>query len=222
MRNVPYGDSDVITTLLTPGEGKISAIVRGARKGTRRTVGALEPMHTIAATWDDKGTELVTLKEAHVTRPRTRMLASLDALEAGGLLLRWARHMFPAKTEETAAFATLIEALDALDSAEMDPRAVLAVAGLRLLSDVGWGVELAQCVKCSTPCPEDASALFDADKGGIVCRKCGGARVLVRAPVRRAAMDALGHDSVSAIAEHAKAIVALVEAVMAAHTGFRE
>ncbi len=218
MRNVPYGDADVIATLLTPGEGKIAAIVRGARKGTRRTFGALEPMHTITATWEDKGTELVTLKEAHVTRPRTHMLQNLDALEAGGLLLRWARHMFPAKTEETAAFATLTFALDALDGGEMDPRAVLAVAGLRLLSDVGWGVELAQCVKCGTPCPEDASALFDADKGGIVCRKCGGARVLVRAPVRRAAIDG----RVSAIAEHAKAIVALVEAVMAAHTGYRD
>lgn len=218
VRNVPYGESDVVATLLTPTEGKIAAIVRGARKGSRRVAGALEPMHTITATYEDKGSELVTLKEAHVTRPRTRMLASLDALEAGGMLLRWARHMFPARTDERAAFATVIEALDALDEGAADPRAVLASAGLRLLSDVGWGVELARCVTCDTPCPEDASAQFDADKGGIVCRNCGGARVLLRAPIRRAAIEG----SSDAIAEHAKALVALVEAAMAAHTGYRD
>jgi len=218
VRNVPYGESDVIATLLTPHEGKVSAIVRGARKGTKRTFGALEPMHTIRITYEDKGTELVTVKEARVVHARTRMLADLDALEAGGLLLRWARHMFPAKTDERDAFATLEGALDALDGRESDPRAVLASAGLALLSHVGWGVELARCVTCGTPCPEDASAQLDADKGGIVCRRCGGARVLIRADARRAAIDG----SMSVIAPHAKAIVALVEAAMAAHAGFRD
>ncbi len=223
VRNVAYGESDVIATLLTPLEGKVSAIVRGARKGSRRVSGALEPMHTIAATYEDKGSELVTLKEAHVIRARTAMMSDLDALEAGGLLLRWARHMFPAKTDEHSAFTTLAEALDALDAGKNDPRAVLATSGLNLLSDVGWGIELARCVTCGTPCPDDASAQFDAAKGGIVCRKCGGARVLVRAGARRAGADVFaGKSTLDSITPHAKAIVALVEAVMEAHTGYRD
>lgn len=217
VRNVAYGESDVVATLLTANEGKVAAIVRGARKGSRRVSGALEPMHTIEITYEDKGSELVTLKEARVVRARTAMLTDLDALEAGGLLLRWARHMFPAKTEERAAFATLVLALDALDAREKDPRAILAFAGVRLLADVGWGIELAQCVTCGARCPDDAAATLDATKGGIVCRKCGGARVWVAADVRRAVIDG----SIDALAPHAKAAVALVEAAMSAHAGFR-
>src|SRR6185312_2357924 len=78
VRNVPYGESDVVVTLLTEQEGKVAAIVRGARRWSRRTSrrpleagGALEPMHTISATDEDKGTDLATLKEARVVRART-------------------------------------------------------------------------------------------------------------------------------------------------------
>jgi len=212
---VPYGESDLVITLLTQAEGKVSAIVRGGRKGSRRVAGALEPMHSISATYEDKGTELVTLKEAHVVRARTGLMTRLEAMDAAGTALRWARHMFPPKTEEPAAFATLNETLDALDAGG-DPHEMLAIAGLRLLSDVGWGLELEQCIVCGAKCPEDASAQLEPARGGIICRKCGGARVLLRAPVRRAA---IGKENVR---PHAKALIELVEAAMAAHAGYGE
>jgi DNA repair protein RecO (recombination protein O) len=213
VRSVPYGESDLVVTLLTEKEGKVSAIVRGARKGSRRVAGALEPMHTLTAVYEDKGTELVTLKEAQVTRARAGLMARLEALDAAGTALRWARHMFPPKTEEPAAFATLIETLDALDAGG-DPNAELAIAGLRLLSDVGWGLELERCIVCGAKCPEDAAAQLDPARGGIICRKCGGARVLLRAAVRRAAITKEN------VAPHARELIELVEAAMAAHTGF--
>ena len=212
---MPYGESDLVITLLTQAEGKVSAIVRGGRKGSRRVAGALEPMHSISATYEDKGTELVTLKEAHVVRARTGLMTRLEAMDAAGTALRWARHMFPPKTEEPAAFATLNETLDALDAGG-DPHEMLAIAGLRLLSDVGWGLELEQCIVCGAKCPEDASAQLEPARGGIICRKCGGARVLLRAPVRRAA---IGKENVR---PHAKALIELVEAAMAAHAGYGE
>jgi DNA repair protein RecO (recombination protein O) len=228
VRSVAYGEGDVIATLLTEREGKVAAIVRGARKGSRRVTGALEPLHTIAATYEDKGAELVTMKEARVIRPRTNLLRHLEAIEAAGTMLRWARHMFPPRTPEPAAFATLIETLDALDAddvpARWNPQVDLARAGLRLLAEVGWGIEIERCVQCGARCPDDAAAQVDAQKGGIVCRKCGGARVLLRAAVRRAAMAALAQptdpDAATTIAPHARAIIELVESVMAAHTGY--
>jgi DNA repair protein RecO (recombination protein O) len=220
VRSVPYGESDVIVTALTEQEGKVAAIVRGARKGSRRTAGALEPMHTVMLTYEDKGTELATMKEARVVRARTQLLRSLEAIEAAGTMLRWARHMFPPKTPEPAAWTTLTEVLDALDEVGgRDASSELARAGLRLLADVGWGLELEQCVRCGDPCPDDASAYVDALQGGIVCRRCGGARLLLRGPVRRAAITALKRLDAD-ITAHARGLVALVESAMSAHTGY--
>ncbi len=215
VRSVAYGESDLVVTLLTEKEGKVSAIVRGARKGSRRVAGALEPMHTISVTYEDKGTDLATLKEAHVIRARTGLMTRLEALDAAGTALRWARHMFPPKTEEPAAYATLTATLDALDAGG-DPNAELAIAGLQLLSDVGWGLELERCIVCGARCPEDAAAQLDPARGGIICRKCGGARVLLRAAVRRAAITKKD------VVPHARELIELVEAAMAAHTGFGE
>jgi DNA repair protein RecO (recombination protein O) len=224
VRSVPYGEGDVIVTALTEREGKVAAIVRGARRGSKRTSGALEPMHTVALTYEDKGTELVTMKEARVVKPRTRLLGSLEAIQAGGTLLRWARHMFPPRTPEPAAFETLTEVLDALEEGAAHPQTELACAGLRLLGDVGWGLELERCVRCGTPCPEDAAAFVDPQQGGIVCRRCGGARVLLSGPVRRTAIAALARKPGSPVGDdldrHAKGLIDLVESAMAAHTGY--
>ena len=222
VRNVAYGEADVIATLLTEAEGKVAAIVRGARRGSRRVAGALEPMHTIRVLYEDKGTDLVTLKEAHVVRARAGLLGRLEALEAAGAALRWARHVCPPRTPEPAVWASLAELLDSLDreGAVADAQTELAVFGLKLLGDVGWGIELERCVVCGRPCPEDAAATVDAQRGGIVCRACGGARTRLSGVVRRAAIEGARGGDRALVAPQAHALVELVDSAMAAHTGF--
>ncbi len=219
-----YGEADVIATLLTEQEGRVSAIVRGARRGSRLVAGALEPVHTVRVLYEDKGTELVTMKEAQVVRARPTLLTRLEAIEAAGAALRWARHVCPPKTPEPAVWASLTQLLDALDaSVPNDALAELAICGMRLLADVGWALELERCVVCGKPCPEDSSAMLDARRGGLVCRACGGAPTRLPAALRRAAVAATGDDVDRAILRpHAKAIVDLVDLAMAAHAGFEK
>ena len=47
LRRVPYGESDLIVSLLTEGIGTTSALARGARRSQRSQVETLEPMHTL-------------------------------------------------------------------------------------------------------------------------------------------------------------------------------
>ena len=116
VRTVEFGESDVIATLITEQLGKVGAVVRGARKGSRRVGGALEPVHTIVVLLDDKGGDLATLKEARIVQLRTAVVSSLEALEAAGAALRWARHLFPPRTPEPAGWTVLVDLLDALEA----------------------------------------------------------------------------------------------------------
>jgi DNA repair protein RecO (recombination protein O) len=208
----------VIATFLTAEGGRLGAIVRGARKGTKRVGGALEPFHTIEVTLADKGGELTTLREARITRIRAGIVGNLDALDAAGTALRWARHLCPPRIAERAAWDTMIELLDRLDQGPTSPRQILAVGALRLLASVGYALELDQCVRCGKPCPDERPACIDPARGGIVCVECGGARLRIAAELRTLAQTAQRGGDPQLDADQANEILSLVGIAMAAHT----
>jgi DNA repair protein RecO (recombination protein O) len=220
VRAVELGEADVVATLVTEQAGKVSAIVRGARKGSRRVGGALEPMHTIAVMLEDKGTELTTLKESRIVRMRARLASDLAALDAAGTALRWVRHLFPPRTPEPEGWAALVRLLDVLDGEGADPRRELARTGLALLAAVGYAMDLERCVACGKECPEGRAACVDPARGGLVCRACGGARTVLL-PATRAAARALAAEGEAEITgAEAEALLQIVDVAMAAHAGF--
>ena len=235
VRSVPYGEADVIATFFTRESGKLSAVVRGARKSTKRFGGALEPIHELMVTLEDRGRELCVLKEARIHRPRAGIATSLEAMDAAGQALRWIRHLCPARIPEPAAWRSLEELLEALDiDAERgrsapdqqaprgttEARRHLAMFGLRLLTDMGYALELDRCIRCGRVCPEGRSAFLDAAGGGIVCTSCGGARRTIGGEVRALAARAQRGEPVPLSWEIAGQIIAITEEAMAAHAGF--
>jgi len=102
----------------------------------------------------------------------------------------------------------------------IEPKRLLAAAGLRILATLGWGLDFERCVRCGKECPRDQAALVDPQHGGLVCRACGGARVRLDAATRerlsRAAVTGAAEDLTSDDAELASE---LVDAVLKAHAG---
>jgi DNA repair protein RecO (recombination protein O) len=223
VRTVEVGERDVVATLVTERVGKLGVVVRGGRKGSRRVGGALEPVHTVSVLVEDKGKELATLKESRIVVLRHAVVENLDALEAAGVALRWARHLFPPRTPEPAGWRVLIDLLDRLDAAgppPPSPRKELARAGLAMLTAVGYGLELEQCVVCGRSCPDAKAACVDPARGGLVCTRCGGARSVLAAEERIAALTLAAGRTDEVDDARAAAVLNLVDRAMAAHTGF--
>ncbi len=229
LRTVAYGESDLIVTLLTETDGKVGARLRGGRKSSRRAAGGIEPFHTIDASLEDRGGELLTLKECRLVTVRAGLVLRLEAMEAGGTALRWTRHLLPVRHKEPKAWSTLTRLLDELDRGTRSSRGLLALAGLHLLASVGYALELERCVVCGRPCPEGAPAFVDARRGGLVCRSCGGGGRLLDARLRalgadaQRAVDAAGHDWLLPppwLTEgQTDDLLAVLADAMAAHTG---
>jgi DNA repair protein RecO (recombination protein O) len=223
VRTVPYGETDLIVQLLTESDGRLSAIVRGGRRSKKRVGGALEPFHTIFVELEDGGREILTLKEARVTKVRWNIPTSLEALEAAGSALRWARQLCPPRIPEPGAWATLTHLLDELDRGVAHPNVELAAASLRLLGDVGYGLDLERCVGCGKVRPAGKMAYVDTARGGILCASCrsekrGHLRALSSSLVDAARAAQTG-DASALTEEHAVEILALVEEAMGAHAG---
>ena len=220
VRTVEFGEADVIVTLLTEQVGILGAIVRGARRGSRRVGGALEPVHTLSARLEDKGGDLATLKEARIVRTRAGVVSSLEALEAAGVALWWARHAFPARTPEPEGWRVLVELLDTLDARALPPKLALAGAGLAMLRALGFALDLERCVVCGRPCPQTKVSCVDPARGGLVCRACGGAGTVILPEVRAAARAFAAGRAADVSEKDAATLLELVDRAMAAHAGF--
>lgn len=218
VRRVPVGDADVIVTLFTEARGILSAVARSARKPTKR-LAALEPMHLLRVSLDERDhQDLAILVETAIAHPRLHLVETLAPMEAAGRALRWIRTVTPPGTREPALFATLNELLDALnDPSRGTADTQLATGGLRILADIGFALVLDRCVRCGRPCPLDAPACLDPSFGGLVCRACGGARMVVRADLRARIDAAAAGDNQAMREEDARIVIDLVDAVMTAH-----
>lgn len=218
VRRIPVGDADIIVTLFTEARGILSAVARSARKSTKRLV-SLEPMHLLRVSLDERdGQDLALLIETAIAHPRLYLVESLAPMEAAGRALRWIRTVAPPNTREPALFATLNELLDALnDPLRTNPEPMLATGGLRILSDIGFALVLDRCVRCGKACPLEAPACLDPLLGGLVCRACGGARLVLK-PDLRARIDlAAAGDDQALRDEDARIVIDLVDMVIAMH-----
>ena len=216
LRRSPSGDSDDIVHLFTETTGALAAIARGARRSSRRFAG-LEPMHLLRVGVElSPARELGTLTEASLARPRIGLTSALSTMEQAGRALRWLRRAAPARTPEPQLWARINELLDALDAPDAVARgqALLAAAGLRMLSAAGWALQLDRCVRCGKICPERARVLVDVHAGGVVCRGCGATGVPLPSRTRRAMVAAQEGGSFDGDAD---AVIALVARAFEIH-----
>jgi DNA repair protein RecO (recombination protein O) len=199
VRHAPFGDADAMVTFFTEERGLLSAVARSARRSARRFP-ALEPMHLLRVGLEERpGADAMTL--------------------AAGRALRWVRRAAPPHTPEPGLWGEINALLDRLDAVGpgAPPEALLAGAGLRLLAAMGWGLDLARCVRCGRACDAGASAYVDAAVGGLVCRACGGARTVLRAERRRRLQAASEGEDGELDPDDVVAALGIVEEAIEAH-----
>jgi DNA repair protein RecO (recombination protein O) len=217
VRRVVFGEADLVVTLLTQQDGLVSAMARGARRSSKR-FSALEPMHRLRVGLERRAGGLWTLADAVIVQPRLHLMEDLERLDAAGRALRWVRRVCPPFTPEPEIWRDTDGLMNDLDARgdPVTPNARLAVYGLRLLASVGWGLELDRCVRCGKPCDTNASACVDPTLGGLVCRSCGGARMVLRAERLGRLRDA--RTGAVLDGDAARCALELIEALLQAHT----
>jgi DNA repair protein RecO (recombination protein O) len=137
---------------------------------------------------------MLHLLGSDITEPRHNLVTGLGAMNAAALALRWLRRALPPMLSDeriwvlTQTWLDLLDARPPANARAADARA--AEFGLRLLGFLGWALQLERCVRCGTVCPPGRSSYLVLSAGGIVCRACGGAGLILE-PTLRAQLVAL-------------------------------
>jgi len=222
VRSVPYGEADVVVTLFTEHYGIVAAMARGARHFRKGAPRSLEPMHTLLVDLaESPSSDLLSIRAASIDTPRRLLTSDLARLDAAGLALRWVRVGLPPRTAEPEAWQAIIHLLDALDDASppAPPSALSAAFGLRLLRILGYELTLDSCIACGRPCAPGRSAYVDPNRGGIVCRSCGGHGVLLPGDVRERLAAATASLSETVVLSDVATIRHLIDEVLRSHLG---
>lgn len=195
VRLVDFGEADRIVGLLTRTHGLVSAVARGARKSRKRFGGVLQTGHALEVDFVPGASSLARLDAARLIAPHLGIVGDLERLDEASRVIRVVRDSVADSVPDPELFDAVLAHLGALDRGGADS-ARLAGFRLDLFDRLGVAPELERCVVCAKPAPAERPAYFDPGRGGLVCRGCGGAHMILSTEARSLARKRRAGDSV--------------------------
>lgn len=172
LRTRPYGDLDVIATLLTESHGKVTGIAKAAKHSRRRFGGTLQPfVHVRAAFRQRPHADLVFLVRCELVEALGRYATDVDLFAAGSYVLDLVDHMTIGRESGHETYRLLHEALGLLHRGA-PPEPLLRAFELHLLAASGWAPALDRCRGCGADLGGGDTAFLVVERGGLTCRRC--------------------------------------------------
>ena len=175
LRRISYGDYDLILTLLTLSEGKVSAMAKSAKKSVKRFGGALELFSEVNVVFSSgPKRKLPMLQEANLVQPfskiRSSILKTAYASYWSETLHIW---MMEGKKEERI-YHLLHSVLEELDMDGLPDAVISLIFQSRFLNLSGLAPDLRRCMVCKKTVDqlETPYLAFDPCRGGLSCRSC--------------------------------------------------
>ena len=168
LRETPYKDADVMLTVLTECQGKLSVLARGVRRKGSRMSAAVQLLTYSEFTLYENGSRF-TLNEAE---PIEMFYGIRDDIAKLSLASYFAEVLDEAADSESINPELLrlgLNTLYALAKTDMSLKHIKAVFELRAAVLSGYAPELSVCRTCG--CADNITC-FDVQNGGISCAVC--------------------------------------------------
>lgn len=187
VRATAYSDTDLLLTLLTADQGKITAKVRGARRKNSRYISCSQLLAYCAYTlFEYRG--MYTVNEAQTIALFPQLQKDLNKLSLATYFAQAAEVIAQEDTPTAGLLSLLLNSLYALDKDLAADTMIKAVFELRLACISGYEPDLRGCVHCGREVPDR----FNVFEGHLECSGCGGTVSKgIRMPVTPGVLDAM-------------------------------
>ncbi len=216
LQTLDHAETDRVVSLLTEGRARLEILAKGARRLERTSGAALDLLNLVEVLYYRRRSGLHLLREASLIRSFPKIRADLPRLEASLRLAHWARDLVPREMPDPRPFRLSLGFLLALEGGA-PPETFLCAYKIRLLAVLGYKPVLKGCLSCG----RKEGLTWSAERGGFLCRNCGGSGEEVPPRVQRT-MEALLRLPLAALsrlhipAEDLKAIEAMLSSFRAA------
>jgi len=185
LHTLDHAETDRIVSLLTERRAKLELLAKGARRLERTSGAALDVLNLAEIIYYKRRSGLHLLREASLLHSFPKIRQDLSRLEAGLLLAQWAKDLVPREIPDPRPFRLSLRFLNALEG-DGPPETLLCAFKLRLLSILGYRPVLHGCLVCGGK----ENLTWSPERGGFVCRGCGGSGEEVPPRIQRT-MEAL-------------------------------
>lgn len=177
LKNIPFGEADLLVTLYTRAGGKVRAVAKGARRSSSKMVGHFEPLTVIRLSLTH-GRNLDIVTQVEVAQNFSILKGELSALTKGFYVAELVDGFGPESSPNPGLYDLGVDTLTAI-AASPGQNLVLRCFDLHLLHVSGFMPELFYCVECRDPVLP-GNHRFSSEAGGTLCFDCTPTGVQVR------------------------------------------
>jgi len=167
-----YSETSQVLVLFTRGHGKVRAIAKGIKRGTKARfavgVDLLDVGHIVFSSRGDRREALATLTEWKPSRSLWGLREKIFRIHAGQYAAEVTAQLTEDWDSHAGLFDALVSTLAALTNAS-EPLDLVTKYQLDLLDSIGSLPRFDACVLCGRN--EDLTH-FSSFEGGLVCRHC--------------------------------------------------
>jgi DNA repair protein RecO (recombination protein O) len=190
LRSIRYGEADRILHLYTPGQGRVGAIAKGARRARSRFGARLEPFVHVRALLHEGRSELLTVTGVDTIAVHGALRDHAATLDAAARACDAVARLFETSDPHPEVFRLLVNELSLLDADPAQARTENGLAfRLKLLLVAGIVPQLAACAMCGET---EHLVGFSGAAGGVVCSSCEAAAFPLEEDAYRFLVGALG------------------------------
>lgn len=170
LRRQDIGEADRLLTLYTPDAGKLRALAKGIRKPASRKAGHLE-LFIHSQLLVARGQNLDIITQAETIHPFRALREDLERITYAHYAVELLDRFASEGESNHALFDLLVETLDRLCESE-DLALTARFYEVRLLALEGYRPQFFYCLGCDAQI-EPVVNYFSAERGGILCPRCG-------------------------------------------------
>ena len=171
---IDHGESDVIVTLFSQAEGRITAIAKGAKKSLRRFVNKLELFSFLHIVCTRKtGRSLAFLAEADLHTSFLNIRRNLELYTIASIIREFLLIGIREDEPDERIFRLSLWSLHNLDLFQQ-PRAILILFLIRFFDYIGYRPDLETCGRCANQVLTETRYNFEPSGGRIICSACMG------------------------------------------------
>ena len=164
-----FGDFDKMLTILTPGEGKISCVAKGARKPKSSLLAGTQLL-CFGEFLMYKGSTTYNINSCEIIEVFYNLRTDLDKLNYA---MHITKIISDVTTEDENCYKILqlfLNTLYTISESDKDMEFILSVFKLKLLAILGFRPNIAYCVNCKK---ENEISYFSLRDNGVKCSLCG-------------------------------------------------